>query len=145
MPLEPIEESDLDLKDKIVEKKIESLSFQKERALEDAPSLEIAAERKEGAAEKDSAYSKIVSKIKVQSPQTTHDEVVEDADQAGQLMDAQSRISNLVDIAMQKGVVHAVRVAKHLDDNYILDEFHDKLMADDLHDALVEKGLIKDV
>jgi hypothetical protein len=145
MPLEPIEESDLDLKDKIVEKKIESLSFQKERVLEDVPSLEIAAERKEGVAEKDSAYSKIVSKIKVQSPQTTHDEVVEDADQAGQLMDAQSRISNLVDIAMQKGVVHAVRVAKHLDDNYILDEFHDKLMADDLHDALVEKGLIKDV
>ena len=145
MPLEPIEESELDLRSKVIEGKKESLFPVKEGVPDNAPDFENVAERKEGMMEKDDAYSKIVSKIKIQSPQTTDLDVAQDASQAGKLIDAQSRINNLVDIAMQKGVFHAVKVAKHLDDNYVLDEFHDKLMMDDLHDALMEKGLIKDV
>lgn len=145
MPLEPIEEHDLDLKDKFIEKKADNL-FPKE---EDAPrsnvDLNEGMERKEGVVEKDDSYSKIVAKIKTQAPQTTVLEIEQDASNAGKLMDTQSRISNLLDIAMQKGVFHAVKVAKHLDDNYVLDEFHDKLVMDEFHDALIEKGLIKDM
>ena len=44
-----------------------------------------------------------------------------------------------------QGVIHAVKVARHLDDNYAMDEFHDRLMAEELHDALVKKGLIKEL
>lgn len=145
MPLEPIEEKDLDLKDKFVEKKIDRVAFEKENELERKLAADNVIERKEGAMEKDDAYSKIVSKIRTQSPLIAVDEVARDAKSAGKLMDAESRISNLVDIAMQKGVVHAVKVARHLDDNYILDGFHDKMMADELHDALIAKGLIKDI
>ena len=46
---------------------------------------------------------------------------------------------------MQKGVVHAVKVARHLEDNYALDEFHDRMLADELHEALIKKGLIEEV
>jgi hypothetical protein len=145
MPLEPIEENELDLKNKIIEKKAEDLFPVKESALDDEPGFENVAERKEGVMEKDNAYSKIVSKIKTQSPQTSDLEVTSDASQAGKIIDTESRINNLVDIAIQKGVFHAVKVAKHLDDNYVLDEFHDKLMMDELHNALMKKGLIKDV
>ncbi len=145
MPLEPIEEKDLNLENKFIEKKATDAPPVKESLLEGVPVPEGVVERKEGAVEKDDAYAKIVSKIQSPSPQTTAADVTQDADQAGKLMDAQSRINNLVDVAMQKGVLHAVKVAKHLDDNYILDEFHDRLVADELHDALMEKGLIKDM
>jgi hypothetical protein len=49
-----------------------------------------------------------------------------------------------VDIALEKGVIHAVNVAKHLEDNYVLDMFHDKLLSDELHEALMKKGLIEE-
>jgi hypothetical protein len=48
-------------------------------------------------------------------------------------------------LAEAKGVVHAVKVAQHLEDNYLLDELHDRLLATDLHDALVKKGMITEV
>lgn len=135
----------MDLKDKFIEKKIDSLPQEKAVVSESEPVFDRVIERKEGVMEKDDGYAKIVSKIKTPSPQTTAAEVAIDASQAGKLMDVQSRISNLVDIAMQKGVFHAVKVARHLEDNYVLDEFHDKLVTDELHRALIEKGLIKDM
>jgi hypothetical protein len=144
MALEPIEESDLNLENKFIERKAANIFSAKDGSANESI-LENVAERREGVVEKDDAYAKIVSKIQAPAPQTTVAEVTQDADQAGKLIDAQSRINNLVDVAMQKGVLHAVRVAKHLDDNYILDEFHDKLVMDEFHDALVEKGLIKDM
>jgi hypothetical protein len=41
--------------------------------------------------------------------------------------------------------LHAVKVARHLEDDYVLDTFHDKLLADELHDALLKKGLIEEI
>jgi hypothetical protein len=32
-----------------------------------------------------------------------------------------------------------------MQDNYVLDTFHDRMLADDLHDALVKKGMIKEL
>jgi len=146
MPLEPIEEKDLDLKGKFIEKKVEEGDI---KASPDgvpmAPSPEQKIEKQEGFMEKDDSYAKIVSKIKSTSLQVDDSQVESDAQAIGKEIDIESRVKNLVDIAMQKGVVHAVNVARHIDNNYILDEFHDKMMADELHDALLEKGLIKEL
>lgn len=147
--LEPIEDADLNLKNKFLGdaekastgavkketgKKVETLEFDGEKA----------PERKEGAVEKEAAYSKILSKVK--TPTAPADETVaSDAKSTSVERSAEAKIERLVQLATQKGVIHAVKVARHLDDNYVLDEFHDRLMAEELHDALVKKGLIKEI
>ena len=146
--LEPVEESDLDLEKKFrgvenkpsPEKKIDKSEKSKETLLKT---------KKEAAgeiisAEKDSVYGKILSKVKKQpaKPAGSDYEIQTDAQTASNKSDAESQIQHLADIALNKGVVHAVKVAKHLEDNYVLDMFHDKLLADEFHKALVEKGLI---
>jgi len=146
--LEPIEDADLNLKNKFLGesekdgageakketgKKVETLDFS-----------EKAPERKEGAVEKEAAYSKILSKVK--KPMAPADEsIASDAESASVESGAEAKIEKLVQLATQKGVIHAVKVARHLDDNYTLDEFHDRLMAEDFHDALVQKGLIREL
>ena len=148
MPLEPIDESDLDLKDKFLEKapgsqdsKVSGVN----NVAEIPTVVEKVIERKEGAAEKEGAYTKILSKVVAQSVPAKDGEVEGDAHVASQEMDVAGRVSRLVDLAMQKGVPHAVKVAMHLDNNYMLDNFHDKLVADELHDALLKNGLIKEL
>jgi hypothetical protein len=51
-------------------------------------------------------------------------------------------VQHLVDLALQKGVVHAVNVARHMDDNYVLDMMHDKMVSENFHRALMDKKLI---
>lgn len=146
--LEPIEDADLNLKNKFIGnaekiaaaggareigKKVESLAFG-----------EKAPERKEGAVEKEAAYSKILSKVKTPAA-PADDSIADDAKSASIESGAEAKIERLVQLATQKGVIYAVKVARHLDDNYTLDEFHDRLMAEELHNALVKKGLIKEL
>ncbi|MFA7209759.1 MAG: hypothetical protein WC120_05810 [Parcubacteria group bacterium] len=145
MPLEPIEEKDLDMKNKFTESGRSYEGTQEAVQPEDMPVPEKRVERQEGMVEKDDMYTRIVSKIKTQSPPTDDADIKNDADVIGKEMDADSRINNLVDIAMQKGVVHAVKVAKRINDNYILDGLHDKLMLEEFHNALMEKGLIEEL
>lgn len=140
--IEPIEEKDLDLEAKFKGKAEtsprgdlnESVKAEKEPASELSP------------AEKDSAYNKILAKVQ-QSTQMTVDpgDVRSDAASVYQKPDAESQIQHLVDLAIAKGVPHSVKVARHLEDNYVLDMFHDKLLSDELHDALMKKGLIKEI
>lgn len=144
--LEPIEESDLNLENKFVKggadtKKAEDAGMP-ENISETAPAREMP-ERKEGAMEKDSAYSKILSKIKTASSAVQSD-ISTDAKAASEETDYESKIVKLVEIAETKGVAHAVKVAQHLEDNYTLDELHDRLLAEDLHNALVKKGMIRE-
>jgi len=101
-------------------------------------------EGEENKVERDSTYSKILAKVKTKTA-PIHDDISSDAQVASEKMDVEAKIDWLVNLAVEKGVVHAVKVAQHLEDNYMLDEFHDKLMADELHDALMKKGLIKEV
>jgi hypothetical protein len=132
-----------------LEKKAEEPSLpeqmQKESGAEKSPSVEQTLERKEGQVEKDDAYNKILSKVSATHPPTNQDEVSEDAEIANREQYAESKIANLVKLVEVKGIVHAVKVARHMEDNYILDEFHDRLLADELHDALVKKGIIKEI
>lgn len=140
--LEPIEESDMDLEGKL---KRGSSDFSRQ---ETAPfeTVEREVPQEISAAEKDDSYGKILSKV--QSPTTDEVDqkvVASDAQVGFEKMDAESQVQHLVDIAGQKGVVHAVKVAQHMQDNYILDTFHDRMLSDELHDALVAKGIIKEL
>lgn len=139
---EPIEEKDVNLEGKFtVGKEKPELAISKEAEIS---KTEKETAKEIGGAEKESAYGKILSKVKEQpKPATTNEDVRKDAQAASQKTDAESQIQHLVDVATQKGVIHAVKVARHFEDNYILDMFHDKLLAEELYDALLKKGLIK--
>ena len=138
--LEPLEDGDLG-------KETESDREGKSGTEAEVFKVEKESAKEKGGAEKDDAYSQIMSKLQSVGAQShlASDDLSGDAEIVLRETDADSQITNLVDIAMNKGVVHAVKVAKHLEDNYILDSFHDKLMAEELHDALVKKGLLRDV
>jgi hypothetical protein len=142
MPIEPIEEKDLDLEAKFKGKMASPLEdgLGKTEKKEKEPAMELSP------AEKDSAYNKILAKVQ-QSSQMTVDpgQVRLDAAAVYQKTDSESQIQHLVDLAETKGVIHAVKVAQHLEDNYVLDMFHDKLLSEELHTALVKKGLIKEI
>ena len=140
--LEPIEESDLDMESKIKK------GFTKENHQEFAPIPDMEREKPQeiSAGEKNNAYNKILSKVQTQTDdKTSQDEVVSDAKVGVQKMDAETQIQHLVDLAQQKGVVHAVKVARHMEDNFILDTFHDRMLVDELHDALVKNGMIAEL
>lgn len=88
--------------------------------------------------------SEILSKTTSSSPNTqlTDDVAVNiDAKAVYDETDAEARVTKLVSLAQVKGVEHAVRVAVHLNDYYVLDRMHDEL-ADKFYDALKEKGMI---
>lgn len=100
----------------------------------------------ESSGEKKHLYSQILSKIKSNGPGSDDDASVgEEAEILSKMEGAEEKVKKLVDVAQQKGVVYAVKVAKHLEDNYVLDELHDRLLSEELHKALIEKGLIKDI
>lgn len=86
-------------------------------------------------------YSKILSQVQPGSGSTTDDEVEKDANVVGALEEAEKKVHTLVELAQVKGVAHAVRVAKRMNDLYVLDTMHDEL-ADKLYEGLVSKGLI---
>lgn len=139
--LEPIEESDLDMEGKM--KRGEAGT-----SVEQAPVFQVEQEKPQeiSSAEKDDAYGKILSKVQAQSDdQVDPLAVADDAKTGSQMIDAESQVNHLVEIATQKGVVHAVKVAQHMQDNYILDTFHDKMLSQELHDALVKSGMIKEL
>jgi hypothetical protein len=144
--LEPIEEADLDLKGKFVGDAVNPEIKQKSE-IESLHSIEGQVERKEGVAEKEAAYTKILSKVTTQKqdPKADGSNVASDAAAANTEIDAESKIEKLVKLAEAKGIPHAVKVARHMEDNYSLDEFHDRLLGQELHDALVKKGMIKEI
>lgn len=140
--LEPIEESDMDLEGKFKKGGLEVPVDNEEPIFK----IEKEAPVEVSASEKDAAYGNILAKVQTQqTDEIDHVDVASDAQQASQHTDAHSQVQHLVDIAMQKGIFHAVKVAKHLEDNYVLDTFHDKLLADELHDALLKKGMLKEI
>ena len=145
--LEPIDDKDLDLKNKFgSEKKVEEkpVSSQEPKA-EAVPAPEKKVEmRREGAAEKEATYTKILSKVKTTQPADINT-IAQDAKSTSQEISIESKIQRLVNLAQEKGVIHAVKVARHLEDNYVLDEMHSRLLSQELHDALVKKGFLNDL
>lgn len=144
--LEPIEESDMDLDGKlrIGENK---KNFSSDNKKEDIFLAEKDIDTEIIGAEKDSAYVSTLSKVQLANDgnDATDDAITIDANNTLKKIDAESQIKHLIDVAQQKGVVYAVKVAKHMQDNYVLDLFHDKLLSDELHSALINKGIIKEI
>lgn len=109
---------------------------------------EIAPEHAAVEQNRDSMYGRIMSKVRAKKSDDTDKSdsqahtVARDARTGAMHTDADSQVSHLVDLAVTKGAVHAVKVAQHMENYYILDVLHDKMLADKLHDALVAKNLI---
>ncbi|EKD58598.1 MAG: hypothetical protein ACD_56C00091G0003 [uncultured bacterium] len=139
--LEPIEERDLDLEGKLKRADVgNSIDQEKPYQVEREIVQEVVL------AEKDDSYGKILSKVQTQfGDEIDPGLVASDAQAGAQKIDAETQVQHLVDIAQQKGVVHAVKVAQHMQDNYILDTFHDRMLGEALHDALVKNGMIKEI
>lgn len=139
--LEPIEESDLDFEGKLNQGEKKADESEVFANVEKELPQEIVS------VEKDEAYGKILSKVQSQTDgdEIDQDLVIDDAKAGAQMIDAESQVKHLIDIAGQKGVVHAVKVAQHMQDNYVLDTFHDRMLSEELHDALIKKGMIKEI
>jgi hypothetical protein len=98
----------------------------------------------EGVVERDVAYRQVLSSV--QSDDEDDDSaVMQDASEVHQQMDRESQITQLINLAMEKGVVHAVKVAQKTEDYYVLDQLHDRLLSEELHEALESRGMIKEV
>ncbi len=69
------------------------------------------------------------------------EETATTAKSIGALTDEEAKVTRLLELAEQKGVTQAVKVAYALKDYYVLDRMHDEL-ADSLYEGLVEKGLV---
>lgn len=111
--------------------------------MEKAPETLVEAEKMKAFKENNEKYGKILSAVKTVNPSSSSPvAVADDAKAMGPLQDAQHTIKKLVILAETKSVIHAVAVAKKLNELYVLDSLHDTL-ADDLSDALAEKGLIR--
>jgi len=54
------------------------------------------------------------------------------------------QVQLLVNLALEKGIIQAVEVAKGLDNPYLLDELHD-VLADKYYNKLVEEGKLKKI
>ena len=57
-------------------------------------------------------------------------------------LDVDEQVEHLVQVAIHKDPVLAIGIAKHLNDNYILDELHSDLTEDKIRDILDQKGLL---
>ncbi len=147
--LEPINKADLDLENKFVEKKPEKTNQENspENQNLQEPILkksETFSEHKEISKEKkDAVYSKILSQISSYKPADTHN-LLGDAEIIAAEQAVEGKINGLVNLAKEKGVLYAVKVARKVEDNYVLDELHDRL-AFVFYEALVKEGLIKEV
>lgn len=122
-----------------VEKNESSIEFDTEKKSENI--VEKVAE--EGVVEKDATYRGALSKVQSQSDDSDG-AVMQDASKVHQKMDRESQITHLIDIAMEKGVTHAVKVAQKTEDYYVLDQLHDRLLTEELHEALESRGFIKE-
>ena len=93
-------------------------------------------------AENDQTYHHILSQVQT-TQDDDHGKMMQDASVLHQQMDRESQIKHLIDLAMMDGVEHAVKVAQKAEDYYVLDQLHDRLLSQDLHEALMAKGLIE--
>lgn len=69
--------------------------------------------------------------------------VKEQAKNISKITDAEEQVKKLVDLAVREDPFTAIKVAQHLDENYVLDELHDELVEEKTRKILLEKGLLK--
>ncbi len=94
------------------------------------------------AAEKAATYGKMLSTVQEKAQPSDDVQITQDVRDI-QEMDHESQIVHLIDIALTESVERAVKIAQKADDYYILDQLHDRLLSDELHEALVARGLVE--
>ena len=57
-------------------------------------------------------------------------------------LDVDEQVEHLIQVAVHKDPILAIGIAKHLNDNYILDKLHGDLTEDKVRDVLDKKGLL---
>jgi ribosomal protein S8E len=57
----------------------------------------------------------------------------------------EDQITKIVELASKKDPYFAIKVARHIDNNYILDRVHDGLIESQVREALIEKGLLEEI
>ncbi|MEA2007407.1 MAG: hypothetical protein U9O20_04600 [Patescibacteria group bacterium] len=72
-------------------------------------------------------------------------EVSRHAKEIGDLDDADQQVEKLVQLAQNEDPFVAIKVAQHLDDNFVLDQLHDGLLEEKTRKVLVDKGLLKNI
>jgi len=167
---EPIEQKDLDLAKKIKEMNIDiekvvpenvekkeiistpeiSAEIQSETNAESFADIEILADKPE---EKVSEKIETARKTIGAQQAVPVANIANDAQTVSGIQEFEKKVEKLVEIAIQKGPEHAIRVAQHMDkgkdlaqvDNYTLDEIHDRLVEEELRSQLIQKGLLKEL
>lgn len=171
---EPIEKKDLDVEGKFRETKIDkSGDINPEAEVEaeagkekpektmavSAPEKEIPAgterETKTGERREEKISEKIETARRAIStqPAAAGASVATDAQTISQITEYEKKVEKLVELALQKGPEHAIKVARHMDkgkasgemDNYTLDEVHDRMLEEELRKQLIQKGLLKEL
>lgn len=160
---EPIEQKDLDLAKKIkeanidIEKNVANDVEKKETILAPEISGEVQSETsaevlEEKVSEKIETARQTIGAQQA-APAVPLGGIANDAQTVSGIQEFEKKVEKLVEIAVQKGPEHAIRVAQHMDkgknssqaDNYTLDEIHDRLMEDELRSQLIQKGLLKEL
>lgn len=57
----------------------------------------------------------------------------------------EDQIAKIVELASSKDPYFAIKVARHIDNNYILDRVHDGLTESQVREALIKKGLLEEI
>ena len=162
---EPIEKEDLDLAKKlkgdIPAGDAEKISENVEVEMPEKPEVPMAekvpgVETEVGSEKKVEEVSEKIETarkaIQTQKPAAVAS-VSSDAQAISQITEYEKKVEKLVELALQRGPEHAIRVAQHMDkgkvpsqaDNYTLDEIHDRLLEDGLRKQLFQKGLLKEL
>ncbi|MFA5871650.1 MAG: hypothetical protein WC858_02905 [Parcubacteria group bacterium] len=157
---EPIEKEDLDLKKKMtgvgggfIAPEAKEPQEQEKETFAESESKETEGVSPEGEFKVEAQEEKVSEKIETarktlntQKPAAVTS-VTDDAKAVSQIDEYEKKLDKLVELALQRGPEHAIKVAEHLDanDNYTLDELHDRMIADDLRSQLVSKGLLKEL
>ena len=76
------------------------------------------------------------------APQAKNQKQVSDDTGKIKKMDQKNQVKALIKLVFEKNIAYAVKVARNIDNPYVLDEFHDTLV-DEYYEEIVEKKKIK--
>lgn len=117
-----------------------------ERSMETGSSSRVEHAPETSAENAKEKYTEMIAQVRSASPTVPMPDTAAvsiDAKAVYAETDAEARVTKLLSLAETKGPEHAVRVAEHLNDFYVLDRMHDEL-AEKFYDALKAKGMLKD-
>jgi len=119
-------------------------AFEKEgRRIEAAGKIEIT---KENAPEKPwqaTPAQPAVATVAIDEEKARLEEIKRDVKKIKNL-DTARQVKVLVTLAFEKGIAHSIKVARSLNDAYLLDQLHDELIGE-LREELVKKGRLKEI